>query len=290
MDLLAQKVVDGFLQGLHRSPRLGSSLDFAEHREYLPGDDIRRIDWRLYARTDRLYVKQFEAETNADVAFLLDVSASMRYGSGEASKLDYARLLAASLAYLSAGQKDRVGLYAFDEDVVERVRPSGAHLEKVLLALARAKAERAGGWRLPLARVAKTFLRRGILVAVSDFYDDPKMIAEGLGAFTARGCDVIAFHLLDPAEIRFPFEQAMRFRELESGEVLEASPEKLRRAYLDRARAHIRELGRRFASHGVDYRLMDTGEPLDAALSSYLRFRKRAARLRGIGAGKRALA
>ena len=173
LQLLARTVVEGFMQGIHRSPYLGMSMDFAEHRPYMPGDDIRRIDWRLYARTDRFYIKQFEAETNADVGFLLDTSASMGYGSGEVTKLDYGRFLTACLAWFSAGQKDRVGLYAFDNDMVEHVRPSAAHLDKVLHALARVKAERQGAWDRPLARVANTFRRRGILVVVSDFYDDP---------------------------------------------------------------------------------------------------------------------
>ena len=278
LELLARTVVDGFLQGIHRSPYLGVSMDFAEHRPYMPGDDIRRIDWRLYARTDRFYIKQFEAETNADVGFLLDVSASMGYGSGETSKLDYARFLTASLAYFSAGQKDRVGLYAFDDDVVEHVRPSAAHLDKVLYATARVKAEREGGWDKPLARVANTFRRRGILVVASDFYADPDKISSALGFFRAQGHDVVAFHILDPAEIDFPFAQASNFQDLETHEVLQVVPEKYVEDYRGHVRTHIDELGKLFGRHGVDYVLLNSGRPLDEALYAYLTFRQKSVR------------
>lgn len=276
--LLARTVVDGFLQGIHRSPYLGVSLDFAEHREYMPGDDIRRIDWRLYARTDRFFIKQFEAETNADVGFLLDISASMGYASGEITKLDYGRFLTASLAYFSAGQKDRVGLYAFDSDVVEHVRPSAAHLEKVLHAVARVKAEKEGEWDRPLARVANTFRRRGIMVVVSDFYHDAAEIAAALGLFRAQGHDVAAFHLLDPAEIDFPFTQASNFQDLETRQLLPVTPEKYAEAYQKQVRGHIDALGRHFGRHGVDYVLINTGEPLDEALYAYLAFRQKTTR------------
>ena len=276
--LLARTVVDGFLQGIHRSPYLGVSMDFAEHRQYMPGDDIRRIDWRLFARTDRFYIKQFEAETNADVAFLLDTSASMGYGSGEVTKLDYGRFLTASLAYFSADQKDRVGLYAFDSDVVEHVRPSGAHLEKVLHAIARVTAKREGAWDRPLARVANTFRRRGILVFASDFYHDADDITSSLGRFRAQGNDVVAFHILDPAEIDFPFEQAANFQDLETRELLPVVPEKYASAYREGVSAHIDALGKGFTRQGVDYVLLNTAKPLDDALYAYLTFRQRTLR------------
>ena len=280
LDLLAKTVVDGFMQGMHRSPHLGLSMDFAEHRPYMPGDDIRRIDWRVYARTDRFYIKQFEAETNADVGFLLDVSASMDYGSRDVSKFDYARFLTASLAWFSAGQKDRVGLYAFDDDVVEQVRPAVAHLDKVLHGVARARAGGAGGWDRPLARVGATFRRRGILVAVSDFYADPASLSSALGAFRAKGHDVVAFHVLDPVEIDFPFAVPANFRDAETGSLLSVAPEKYAGAYRKRVAAHIGELRRRFGQNGVDYVLLDTSEPLDGALYAYLVFRRKASRSR----------
>ncbi len=280
LELLAKTVVDGFMQGIHRSPHLGLSMDFAEHRPYMPGDDIRRIDWRVYARTDRFYIKQFEAETNADVGFLLDVSSSMDYGSGAVSKLDYARFLTASLAWFSAGQRDRVGLYAFDADVVEHVRPAVAHLDKVMHAVARVRAGGTGSWDRPLARVGATFRRRGILVAVSDFYDDSAGLSSALGAFRAQGHDVVAFHVLDPAEIEFPFTQSANFRDAETGRVRPVWPEKYRGAYQERVAAHVAELGRRFGQQGVDYVLLDAAEPLDRALYAYLAFRRKTAKAR----------
>ena len=278
LQLLARTVVEGFMQGIHRSPYLGMSMDFAEHRPYMPGDDIRRIDWRLYARTDRFHIKQYEAETNADVGFLLDASASMGYASGDVTKLDYGRFLTASLAWFSARQKDRVGLYAFDSDVVEHVRPSAAHLDKVLHGLARLAAERKGGWERPLARVANTFVRRGVLVVVSDFYDDPARISEGLGFFRAQGHDVVAFQVLDPAEIDFPFTQASNFQDLETGQILPIKAEKYATAYREQIRGHIDRLGRLFGGHGVDHVLLNTAEPLDEALYAYLLFRQKVVR------------
>ncbi len=280
LQLVAKTVVDGFLQGIHRSPHMGVSMDFAEHRPYMPGDDVRRIDWRLYARTDRFHIKQFEAETNADVGFLLDVSASMDYGSGDVSKLDYARYLTASLAHLSASQKDRVGLYAFDRDVVEYVRPSAAHLDKALQAMARASARRPGDWDRPLARVAATFRRRGVLVLASDLYVDPADVAAKLGLFRAQGHDVVAFHVLDPAEIDFPFERATRFQDLETRETLPLAPDRGRADYRRLVRDHRRALADEFGKHGIEYAPLSTADPLDEALYAYLSFRRSATRSR----------
>ena len=280
LQLLARTVVDGFLQGIHRSPYLGTSMDFAEHRPYMPGDDIRRIDWRLYARTDRFHIKQYEAETNADVGFLLDVSASMGYQTAAVSKLDYARYLTASLAWFSASHKDRVGLYAFDDDVVEHVRPSAAHLDKLLHAVARAKALRKGSWKLPLARVANTFRRRGILVVASDFYDEPDSVATALGHFRAQGHDVVAFHILDPAEIDFPFAEVANFLDLETRRVLPVAPGNFAVEYRRRMDQHISEMDQALGRHGVDYVLLNTAKPLDRALHAYLVFRQKTTRVR----------
>src|SRR5688500_5150158 len=180
LELLARTVVDGFLHGLHKSPYMGLSMEFAEHRAYMPGDDIRKIDWRLFARTDRHYVKQYEAETNAKFTVLLDVSRSMSYGSGPVTKLDYARFLAASLSYLSRGQRDRVGLYAFDSEVIEHVRPSVRHLDQVLHALERVVPGRPGSLAAPLFTAASTLHRSSILALISDFYEDPQAIVEAI--------------------------------------------------------------------------------------------------------------
>ena len=280
LELLAKVVVDGFVNGLHRSPHMGVSTDFAEHRAYMPGDDIRRVDWRVYARTDRFYIKQFEAETNADVGFLVDVSGSMGFGSSEVTKLDYARFLTASLAYFSAGQRDRVGLYAFDTDVTEYVRPSAAHLDKILHALARVEPASQGSWEGALGRVANTFRRRGILVVVSDFYDDPEVLTSSLGSLKAQGHDMVAFHVIDPAEVDFPFQQASNFQDLETGQVLPVVPEKLATEYRKQVSAHIKSLGDLFAKQRIDYVLLNTKEPLDLALYTYLMFRQKTMKVR----------
>ena len=171
LELVARSVVDGFINGMHRSPYFGASVDFAEHRGYVPGDDIRRVDWRLYARTDRYYIKEYEADSNSNFAILLDVSRSMGYGSSGVTKLDYGRILAGCLTYLVHKQRDRVGLVAFDNDVVEHVPPSAKHMEVVLHVLDRLKPARPGNLRVPLHKIAEHFGRRGILVLISDLYE-----------------------------------------------------------------------------------------------------------------------
>ncbi len=172
LDLIARTVVNGFVHGLHQSPHLGVSTDFAEHRPYMAGDDIRRIDWRVYGRTDRLYVKQFEAETNANVMVLIDISASMNYGSGAITKLDYARFLAASLAYFSHQQRDRIGVVTFDKDIVDQVPATGRQLDTVLHTIDRIEPGGAGELDLPMRRIAQGVRRRSILALISDFYED----------------------------------------------------------------------------------------------------------------------
>src|SRR6187455_209290 len=205
LDLLARSVVDGFINGLHRAPYYGASVDFAEHRGYTPGDDIRRVDWRLYARTDRFYIKEYEADSNSNFSVLLDVSKSMGYGSSSMTKLDYARMLAGCLTYLVHRQRDRVGFVAFDDDIVEHVPPSAKHMETVLHVLDRLKPGRPGNLKGPLHKLAEHFGRRGVLVIVSDFYDDPEAILDAVSPLRFRGNDLIVFHVLDPSEIEFGF-------------------------------------------------------------------------------------
>lgn len=280
LELVARTVVDGFMSGLHRSPYLGLSLDFAEHRAYQPGDDIRRVDWRLFARTDRFYVKQFEADTNANVTLILDVSRSMAFGGEEISKLDYARYLAASLAVFSGRQRDRVGLTTFDQGVVDFVPPAQKHLEEVLHHLDRAEAGRQGSLAGPLLEMAASFRRRGILILISDFYEEPEDVLEAVKHLRYRGNDLIAFHVLDPAEIDFPYERAGAFQDLESGETVPVVPEDLREEYRSLVEEHVAELRRRFTENAIDYALFDTGTPLDFALFQYLSARQRMSRVR----------
>jgi uncharacterized protein (DUF58 family) len=280
LELLARTVVDGFLNGLHRAPYLGLSMDFAEHRPYVPGDDVRHLDWRLYARTDRHYVKQYEAETNANVVALVDVSASMAYGSGEVTKLDYARFLAACLLHFSRRQRDRVGLATFDESVVRWVPPSAKNLELSLLTLARVQAGHPGALYPSMLTCAERLVRRGIVLVISDFYEEPDRVIESLRLLRGRGHDLVVFHLLDPAELELPFEDPTSFEDMETGEQLPVVPKRLREGYRELLRAHVDELGSRLGGERVDYQMLDTSQPLDHALFRYLTIRERRARKR----------
>ena len=280
LELVARNVVDGFINGMHRSPYFGASVDFAEHRGYVPGDDVRRVDWRLWARTDRYYVKEYEAESNMNFSVLLDVSKSMDYGSIGITKLDYARMLTACLTNLVHHQRDRVGFVAFDSEVVEHVPPSAKHMETVLHVLDRLKAGRPGSLRAPLHKLAEHFGRRGVLVVISDFYEDPETVVDAVTPLRFRGNDLIVFHVLDPAEIDFGYEEASSFQDLESGEQVPVVPESLRAEYRKMIQAHVDTLSTKFSEHRIDYTLLNTGEPLDRALFSYLSSRERLLRVR----------
>jgi uncharacterized protein (DUF58 family) len=296
LELLARSVVEGFLGGLHRSPRFGASTDFAEHRPYMPGDDIRRVDWKVYARSDRYYVKEFEADTNTDVTIALDCSRSMRFaGARDAvSKLDYAKYLAASLAYLSNRQRDRVGLVVFDDAIVEHVRPSARHLSTVLHALDRALprgrpgdaradgrgAEGAGVLEGVFRLLAESIQRRGIIFVVSDLYEEPSAVVSALAQLRGRGNDLIVFHVLDRAELEFPFDQASGFTDLESGVTIPVVPDAVRAQYRRMIEEHVASLSRLLADSRIDYTLLDSARPLDEALFAYLSNRQRLSRVR----------
>ena len=280
LSLLARTVVQGFISGLHRSTYLGRSADFAEHRPYMPGDDIRQIDWRLFARTDRFYVKEFEADTNTSFTILLDVSRSMAFGSEGITKLDYARYLAASLAVFSQKQRDRIGLVTFDEDIVEFVPPSAKHLEIALHTLDNAEARRGSDYRVPLTKVAEAIHRRGIVVLVSDLYDEPSAVLDAVKGLRYKGNDLIVFHVLDPAELEFPYDDAANYRDLESGEAVPVIPEYLRDEYRKLVREHIDSLKKTLGDNQIDYALLDTSTPLDYALFHFLASRERFTRTR----------
>lgn len=280
LELLARTVVDGFLQGLHKSPHLGMSLDFAEHREYMPGDDIRRIDWRLFARTDRFYLKLFEAETAANFMVALDISKSMSFGTHDLTKLDYARYLAASLVYFSQKQRDRVGLATFDHEIVEYVPPSTRHLQRVLHALAVAEPGRPGTLRDPLMRLGENLHHRGIILVLSDFYEEPESVINSVRHLRARGHDVIVFHLLDPAELEFTYDSAASFRDMESDTMIPIVPDELAVEYRGLIEQHTQELDRLFTGSRIDYTVVDTSKPLDYALFRYLSSREKMTRVR----------
>jgi uncharacterized protein (DUF58 family) len=277
LELKARTIVEGFLSGLHRSPFKGFSVEFAEYRQYLPGDDLSSIDWKVYARSDRYYVKKFEEETNLDCHLLLDVSASMGYGSRGVTKMQYGSMLAASLAYLMNRQRDAVGLTAFDEKIVSMLPPSAraGHLRSLLVTLDRLALGNKTDVSKPLHLLADGIVRRGMVVVISDLLDEPERVVDGLRHFRFRGTDVIVFHLLDPDELTFPFERAARFRDMEIGDELMAVPAVVRAEYLAELGRTIDAYKRNLNSAGIDYRLIDTSEPLEFALMSYLSSRSR---------------
>ena len=280
LELLAKTVVDGVINGLHRAPHFGASVDFAEHRGYVAGDDIRRVDWRLYARTDRYFIKQYEADTNANLAILLDVSKSMAFASQGVSKLEYAKFLAACLAYLSHRQRDRVGITTFDEAIVTHVPPSAKHFTVLLHTLDRAVAEKPGRLLANLDLLAERFRRRSIVVLISDLYEEPDRLIDAIKPYSFGGNDVVVFHVLDPAEIAFPYDEPSRFVDLESGDEVPVVPERFAEQYRQMVQEHIAALRARCTDARIDYALIETSTPLDQALFDYLGHRERLMRVR----------
>ena len=280
LELVARNAVAGFLHGLHRTPRLGVSGDFAEHRPYQPGDDIRRLDWRVYGRTDRFYVKECQADTNTSVVVAVDASASMGFGSGAVTKFVYARLLAASLAWFSQRQGDRIGLMTFTEQVVDYVPCSTRHLRHVLHTLERARPAGRGAPIEGIRAVADRLGRSGVVVIISDWYGDPVQIRDALSGIRVRGHDVIALHVIDPAERTFPYEEPAPFEDLETGERLSVVPAALRDRYRERMAEHLEALDTEMTSYGVDYSRFENSDPLDVALRAYLVRREAMAQVR----------
>jgi uncharacterized protein (DUF58 family) len=278
MELRARTIVEGFLSGLHRSPYKGFSVEFAEYRQYLPGDDLSTLDWKVYARSDRFYVKKFEEETNVDCHLLLDMSASMGYASkGAVTKLAYGSFLAGALAYLMTKQRDAVGFIAFDDRIVERLPASArpGHLRSVLIALDRLKLGRQSDVSRPLHQLADTILKRSMAVLVSDLLDDPAEVIRGLKHLRFRGTDVIVFHVLDKDELTFPFDRATKFRDLESEAEVLAVPAVVRDEYLKAVQDLCAVYEKELRLSGIDYVRLDTSEPLDFALASYLSSREK---------------
>jgi uncharacterized protein (DUF58 family) len=277
LELKARTVVEGFLTGLHRSPYKGFSVEFAEYRQYMPGDDLSTIDWKVYARSDRYYVKKFEEETNLNCYLLLDISASMGYGARGVTKIAYASMLAASLAYLMNRQRDAVGLTTFDDSIVSMVPPSArpGHLRSILLTLDRMALGHKTDVSKPLHLLADGIAKRGMVVLISDLLDDPASVVDGLRHFRFRGTDVIVFHIMDPDELTFPFERASRFRDLERGDELMAVPSVVREDYMHALNSALEVYKRELGTGGIDYRLLNTSEPLEFALMSYLSTRGR---------------
>lgn len=277
MELRARTVVEGFLTGLHRSPFKGFSVEFAEYRPYMPGDDLSTIDWKVYARSDRPYVKKFEEETTLQCHLLLDVSGSMGYGSRGVTKLEYGSFLAAALGYLITRQRDAVALMAFDERIVSMLPPSSrpGHLRSLLVTLDRLELGRRSDVSKPLHHLADALGKRGMVILISDLLDEPSRVVNGLKHLRFKGLDVIVFQLLDHDELTFPFDRVARFRDLETDDEVMAAPPAVREHYL-RQMTDLIELYRRdLRVAGIDYQLIDTSRPLDFALMSYLATRAR---------------
>ncbi|MEK7407395.1 MAG: DUF58 domain-containing protein [Acidobacteriota bacterium] len=276
LDLVAKTVVEGFVAGLHRSPDFGFSQEFAEYRAYTPGDDLRYVDWNVFARTERCYLKRYRGETNTGLTVLLDASASMSFGSHRVNKLDYARYLAASLFYLAGHQRDAAGLIVFDDAVRNVVAPSSRHgqLSRLLHALERAEPGARTDFAKPFLHFLDHMRKRGIVAVVSDFYETPETVVQTMAPIRFRGSELILFHVLDPQEISPGFRQPVLLVDLETRDSLEVSPEYARTDYRGRIDAHIEALRTAAKRAGMDYCLLDTSRPLDEALREYLTVRQ----------------
>ncbi len=272
LELRAQHVVEGFLAGMHRSPYFGRSVEFLQHREYTWGDDLRHVDWKVWAKQDRYYVKQFEEDTNLRCMFLVDVSASMRYGSGAMTKYEYACTLATSLAYLALRQQDAVGCVSFDDAprMTLPVRTKRNQLDSVIQALeVSVPGQKTDLYRV-LRHVAESYPRRGMMILISDLLAERDGLFRGLSLLRSRGHDILVFHVLDDDELDFPFNGPTRFEGLELDRSLGCNPRALREGYLATLGKYLEEIRRGCALNNVDYALLRTAQPLDAALSTYL--------------------
>jgi uncharacterized protein (DUF58 family) len=277
LDLLAKTVVDGFVAGLHRSPDFGFSQEFAEYRAYTPGDDLRHVDWNLYARTERTYLKRYRGETNSQLTILLDASNSMQYSSGPLKKMDYARFIAASLFYLAIhNQRDAAGLIVFDDEVREYIRPSTrqGQLARLFAGLERAEPRARTDYSKPLQHFQTFLHRRGIVLVISDFYEEPETIIQAIAPLRFHGNEVILFHVLDPQEIRPVLKGSMVLVDLETDRRMEVIPEYVKTEYRVRMDAHLEALRTKAHAAGLDYQLLVTDRSLDAALREYLALRQ----------------
>jgi uncharacterized protein (DUF58 family) len=277
LDLLAKTVVDGFVAGLHRSPDFGFSQEFAEYRAYVPGDDLRHVDWNLFARTERCYLKRYRGETNSQLVVLLDASNSMQYTSGPPKKMDYARFIAASLFYLAIrNQRDAAGLIVFDDEVRDYVRPSTrqGQLARLFAGLEQAEPRARTDFGKPLRHFQELLHRRGIAIVISDFYEEPEKIVRAIEPLRFHGNDVVLFHILDPEEIRPVLKGPALLVDLETDQEIEVIPEYAKTTYRAKMEAHIEQLRSRTRAAGMDYRLLVTDQPLDEALREYLTLRQ----------------
>ncbi|MCK4299558.1 MAG: DUF58 domain-containing protein [Planctomycetes bacterium] len=272
LNLVARSVVEGFVSGLHRSPYHGFSVEFADHRKYTPGDNIRDLDWRAWAKSDRFYIKRYEEETNVNAHLLLDVSASMTFRSRGLSKLEYACFLAASLAYLMVRQQDSVGLVVFADGIEKRLPPhsSTLHLNELLRTLETVEPVAETDIAATFHQLAEMIKRRGLIVILSDLLDEEREVLRALRHFRHRRHEVIIFHILDPAERRFPYSRLSDFIDLETGSRLQVDPRFVRQDYLKQIEAFINTYRKGATESNIEYVLADTATPYDRLLLAYL--------------------
>lgn len=277
LELRARVVVEGFLSGLHKSPHRGFSVEFNDYRHYQRGDDMRHVDWKLYARSGKFYIKQYEDETNVRCVILLDTSASMDYSSGGISKLNYGITLASALAYFVMRQRDAVGLITFDDEVREYIPPKcrQPHLMRILRSLSQVESGLKTDAVKPLTDLAASLNKKSMVVLITDMLDDEQRVINTLQNLRAMGNDVLAFQIMDDAELNFPFNEASEFIDMESNESYITSPAAIRKAYLENLNEFLSYCKKQCQSSGVDYCLLNTAEPLDVALSSYMSKRAR---------------
>lgn len=272
LELRARHIVEGFLSGMHRSPYFGQSVEFRQHREYAHGDDLRHVDWKVWARQDRLYVKQFEEDTNLRCRLLVDVSASMQYGQGALNKYEYACTLAASIAYLILKQQDAVGCTAFDDRIRRAVptRSKRNHLQAIIDALNISEPADKTDVFAVLRNVAEKQPRRGMMVLFSDLLTDMEPLIRGLRLLRQRGHDVLVLHVMDDDELDFPFNGPIRFEGLEIPEALNCNPRALREGYLAALQEFLDDVRHQCARHSIDYTLVRTSDHFDAALAKFI--------------------
>ena len=276
LDLIAKTVVDGFVAGLHRSPDFGFSQEFAEYRAYTPGDDLRHVDWNVFARTERAYLKRYRGETNSILTILLDASNSMNFTSHQVNKMDYARYTAASIFYLALiNQRDAAGLIVFDDEVRSYIRPSTrqGQLHRLLSGLEHAEPAARTDFAKPLFHFQQFLRRRGLVVFISDFYDSPERIIKTVEPLRFHGNEVVLFHVLDPREIEPKFGEPATLIDLETRERMEITPEYAHDDYRKKMARHLEELRDLARGSGMDYYLLVTDRPLDDALREYLMIR-----------------
>jgi uncharacterized protein (DUF58 family) len=272
LELLARTVVEGFISGLHRSPYRGFSVEFLSYRPYIPGDDPMHIDWKLYARSDKLFIKQFQDETNTSCHILLDISNSMQYSSKSVTKLRYGSILAASLAYFMIRQRDSVGLYLFDNEIREKTntKSTQAHLFTILHCLEKLYPAAKTEMGRPFHELADSIKKRGIVIIISDLLEEPETIINGLKHFRFSGNDVIVFQIFDPAEVNFHFKDIMELEDMETGEKIIIMADEAKNMYLNNLEQFKAILKDECGLLGIDYNILETNQPLDYALFHYL--------------------